>query len=265
MFLTDFTNNFFQDKKPFTKIKAVAFELSTLCNYSHLHKKCPVYYSNEHVIMPSRVFYKIVDELHKFNYCGFIYLSVYNEPLIDPRLFLFTKYAKRKLPKCTVGFTSNGYYLDQNLVDEMKDNGIDGINISVYTQEELERFQKIIFSIPVTFRDYIGCANMDGRMNVYNESYKQAAKCSISAPYHNITINHNGDVCLCCIDWQFRHTFGNVLQKSLFEIVNSLEFQKISELTANGEQSVMSCKNCTGQYFVQIPTEIGMLRPEHNW
>jgi radical SAM protein with 4Fe4S-binding SPASM domain len=254
MLLADFSNRFFIVKKTFTKIQSVAFGLSTLCNYSHLHKKCPVYYSKEHIIMPSRIFYKVVDELHKVNYRGFIYLSVYNEPLIDPRLFLFAKYAKKKLPKCTVGFTSNGYYLDQNLVDEMKDNGIDGINISVYTQSEFERFQKINFSIPVTFRDYIGYANMDGRINVYNESNRQAAKCSVAAPYHNILINHNGDVCLCCIDWQYRHTFGNVLQKSLFEIINSSEFQKTSELTetGGGGQSILSCKNCPGQYFGPI-------------
>jgi MoaA/NifB/PqqE/SkfB family radical SAM enzyme len=117
--------------------------------------------------MSSEIFYKVVNELSKLKFHGVVYLSYYNEPTNDPRLFLFTKFAKKKLPNCKIGFTTNGYYLDQNLANELRDYGIDGISVSIYSQEEHERLSKIKFNIPVTLRVYLDMVKQDGRIKFY--------------------------------------------------------------------------------------------------
>lgn len=241
----------------------MSFELSSLCNYSHLHKKCPIFYCKEHEIMSAKVYFKVLDELVRLKYTESIYLSVYNEPLIDPRLFIFTKTAKEKLPKCRVGFTTNGWYLDQNIADELKDYGVDAMNISIYTEEEDARISKIKFNIPVCLRNYIGTANMDNRLQYYADSDGTSSKCSISAPLHNITINHKGNVVLCCIEWQYRCIFGNVLRESLIDIINKPKFLAVSRLTQCGEQDFTWCKHCNGQYYVILPHEMHKVRPDH--
>jgi radical SAM protein with 4Fe4S-binding SPASM domain len=164
-----------------------------------------------------------------------------------------------------VGFTTNGFYLDQNIADDMKNYGVDAINISIYTREEHERLSKIKFNIPVEFRDYIDMSNQDGRADCYADSDKPAAKCKAAAPLFNIIINHNGDVCLCCIDWQYRYTFGNVLHEPLIKIINKPEFLKMSKLTSDGKQDLTCCKNCTGQYLARLPEQTVLFHPQHQW
>jgi MoaA/NifB/PqqE/SkfB family radical SAM enzyme len=176
---------------------------------------------------------------------------------------LFTKFCKEKLPKCKIGFTTNGYYLDQNIADELKNYGVDAINISLYTHQEAKRLQKIIFNIPVEFRDYTDLVNQDDRLKYYTESNSSSSRCLASAPLSNIAINHNGDVCLCCIDWQYRYTFGNVLHESLMTIINKQNFLQAYESTGLGKSEFVCCKHCNGQYMVKLPDDVYYVCPEH--
>jgi MoaA/NifB/PqqE/SkfB family radical SAM enzyme len=176
---------------------------------------------------------------------------------------MLTRHVKERLPKCRLGFTTNGYYLDQNLADELGEYGIDAINISLYTEEERKRLTNIKFSIPVEFREYINTVNQDDRLNCYSVNNNTPAVCLSHAPLYNIIINHNGDVCLCCIDWKYSHTFGNVMDESLMEIVNKEKFIESSELTGTGRQNFECCNNCSGEYIARFPSETVTFNPKH--
>jgi hypothetical protein len=61
-------NGVFTEKADFQKIQMVAFGLSTLCNYSHLHRKCPAFYCKEHKVMSTKIYLKVIDELAKYKF-----------------------------------------------------------------------------------------------------------------------------------------------------------------------------------------------------
>ena len=79
-------------------VNRVSFQLSNLCNYTDIHKACPLSLCRGKEILPSTVVHKTIDELAEFDYSGLIGFHIYNEPMIDPRLFLFISYAKKRLP-----------------------------------------------------------------------------------------------------------------------------------------------------------------------
>lgn len=224
-------------------IKRILFELSNLCNYSTLHKKCPVSKIDTHSILPSRVIYKIVNELQQIDYSGVFSFHRYNEPLIDPRLFVFIKYIKERLPKSRVTSFTNGFYLSQEIADDLCEVGCDGLTISAYTLKEEQRLSKIDFTFPVEIiKQYRG---LDDRLDAYGfQNRKRNKPCSRCAPLKELNINANGDIPLCCMDWKNRFLFGNILQSSLYEIINKKEFIDTYNAIASGNSPFTLCSNC---------------------
>lgn len=68
---------------------------------------------------------------------------------------------------------------------------------------------------------------------------------SCGEPLSQINISCQGDVVLCCRDWQNRYKFGNVGLHSLNNIIESDEFQRIHSLLSAGDRSATElCRRC---------------------
>jgi MoaA/NifB/PqqE/SkfB family radical SAM enzyme len=235
------------------EINSICFELSSLCNYSLMHRKCPVSCRTDHAIMPASIVFGVIDELSKWNYSGILYFNIYNEPLIDPRLFVFTKYAKKRCPQAKIGFTTNGFYLDKNLAQELSDFGIDGVVISLYTKKEKERLSAINFSIPVELRDYT-VQEQDERLKIYDGRGRGPVRCSARQPLGDIQISFDGKIILCCLDWEKRYVFGDLRKQSLEEIITSDNFLNTADSTCRGNQKMVLCKKCSGWSSIVLPS-----------
>jgi MoaA/NifB/PqqE/SkfB family radical SAM enzyme len=105
----------------------------------------------------------------------------YNEPLNDPRLFIFIAYVYDKLPKAKIFIFINGYYLTQEILNEFEKYDISKIQVSSYSKEEHERLKSLRIHIPYTVISQI----LDERdeNNCKNPRY---------ATIRDITINCNG-------------------------------------------------------------------------
>jgi radical SAM protein with 4Fe4S-binding SPASM domain len=64
--------------------------------------------------------------------------------------------------------------------------------------------------------------------------------------FYKMNILHNGDVIICCHDWERTTVLGNVRESSIKEIWNSPKAHSIRKLILNKKYSqIECCKNCS--------------------
>jgi radical SAM protein with 4Fe4S-binding SPASM domain len=71
-------------------------------------------------------------------------------------------------------------------------------------------------------------------------------KCSIVLNHEQLGILWNGDVVLCCGDYEGHTRFGNINKKSLTEILNSEQYHRIVNSFSKGITPFTTCKKCLG-------------------
>lgn len=273
------------------------------CPYPEVHRRF------EQGTMDRELFEKIIDELAASKYRPRLLFELHNEPLLDERIFELIKYAKSRIPGTTCATVTNGQLLDKFTLQEIKESGIDGINVSVnaYSPELYHKisggldFDRIINNITNLISDEslkrkttlsfvltrenikevsqalrhwksmgvktrtIDLLNRAGSVSKYS-SLKLKNKHSIFSlpikfgkyliaraiditgcydPLYHITILFNGDVILCCDDWNRANIVGNIKNSSIKEIWNSPSLNKIrKQILRKQYNQVAACKNC---------------------
>lgn len=223
-------------------ITRVSIELSNCCNYTNIHKKCPVSRYKQKKVMDTEIVHKILDELALYNFSGELDFHRYNEPMIDKRLFDFIEYANKVLPDARISILTNGFFLNQEVIKEFEKYKIWLITVSSYTFKEHERLIKLKTTIP--YKVYY--SHLDDREDIYGrKEINSTVPCF--ATIRDVTVNCFGDVSICCLDWQNLFTFGNVANRSLKEILNSEQFLKVHNELFNGKRTLEICKRCDWQ------------------
>jgi len=202
----------------------VLIETTNRCNYSNIHLKCPLSLIKEKKILSFDYICKVLDELGKYDFSGIIYPFNYSEPLIDPRFFLIIREIKKRVPKARVWIYTNGFMVDDNMLKELDDLGIERINFSVYSESEGIYIHKMILrnrdSMNVTLRAYQRypfCQKMNDKISWY-ESNPININRGCPSPYKFLTINSFGEVIICCHDWKRKHVLGNIKEESIKDI-----------------------------------------------
>lgn len=225
----------------FTYTERVSIELSNLCNWANFHKKCPLSLETEYIILSKKVVYRVFDCLSKYNFEGTIAFHTYNEPMIDPRLFLFIRDAKQKCPKSEIMIMTNGYYFNQTIADELTEMGVARIHVSVYTLKDYQRLKKIQINIPYIIRK----GQLDDRLKLYDKMppvNKDETPCY--APLREIIITREGQVSLCCLDWKRKHCFGNLYNENLEDVILESDMAGVYNSLSNGNRIFGICKSC---------------------
>jgi MoaA/NifB/PqqE/SkfB family radical SAM enzyme len=231
---------YYDDSKSLAKkVRGALFELSNICNYSNKHLKCPAHFTNRKIVLPTDLIHKTLDEFASFDFEGSIGFNGYNEPLIDPRLFSILDYARRACPKVEFTILTNGFYLSQEIADELHDYGVSLIQVTAYSQSEYDR----ISSINYKTRIEIYPANMDERLNFYDKE-ELLSKMPCYQPLAGINIRATGDVVLCCLDWKMAHIFGNIKTENIVDIINKPNFVSAFHALRNGDRIFPICRGC---------------------
>lgn len=226
------------------QFKMVAFEISNRCNYSHLHLKCPTNPNVTPIILRTSIIERVLLCLGS-GYKGRIYFSIYNEPLIDPRFFFLLSMAKMICPGCTIELFTNGWNLDQNMLDELISYGVDEFKISAYSVEEGLRLTSL--DIPTEIDYLVTPVCLDDRMGIYKRPENETGPCFGPSIY--LFINHKGEVALCCFDYLYTCTFGNLYEQTIETILESDKRKEICESLKRGEKLIPVCKKCNSQSF----------------
>lgn len=74
--------------------------------------------------------------------------------------------------------------------------------------------------------------------------WKYAYYCTI--PFWRAWILWNGDMVLCCVDWERTTVFGNIHEQSIKEIWNSENYKRYRWRMTNRDLSGTLCENCQG-------------------
>ncbi len=74
--------------------------------------------------------------------------------------------------------------------------------------------------------------------------FKFATWCTI--PFWRAWILWNGDVVLCCVDWERRHIFGNIHEQSLREIWNGEAYRNYRVRMRTNDFAGTLCEHCQG-------------------
>jgi len=223
-------------------ITRVSLELSNQCNFSKIHKKCPVSRYKEKKVLETEIVYKVLDELSSYDFSGEIDFHRYNEPMIDKRLFDFIEYTNKVLPKAKISILTNGSLLNQQVFEKLEKYNIWLLTVSSYTFKEHDRLIKLKTSIP--YKVYY--SHLDDREDIYHRSEINSTK-PCYATIRDITINCYGDLSICCLDWQNLFTFGSLASQSLKEILSSPAFLEVHRDLFNGNRKLGICQRCDWQ------------------
>lgn len=79
-------------------------------------------------------------------------------------------------------------------------------------------------------------------MNGYTKIHNQIV---CADPFSSLSVNSNGSVSICCVDWSHGIIVGDVLENSIAEIWNGDKYREIRRLHLSGnKERIKVCSNC---------------------
>lgn len=225
---------------------SIAIETSTYCNRTCHY--CP---NSKHetpkLFMEERVFKKAIERAKEIDFSGAMNYHFYNEPTLDERLPDFIAYAREQLPKCLHRLITNGDFLTLDLADKYVAAGVSEFTITNHNKNP-EAFEKkirpVVEKYPLIARvgtlQGIELSNRGGAIEVENKA--RGTVCI--QPLKSLQIDYLGDVLLCCNDYFREYAWGNIMEKSFYEIWNNDEFSDIRKELRRGITRLEICRKC---------------------
>ncbi|MFW6008171.1 MAG: SPASM domain-containing protein [archaeon] len=237
---------------PNSRFSRVEIETHNFCN-NECHF-CPNKLSNENInFMSTKLFKKIILELKEINYKGIISPHFYNNPLYDNRFFSFLDFIEEELNKSKIEVYLNSNSLkEKNVKRILKYKTVSTLIISDYKLVNLKKIKRFIRSLPLKLKRKIVYKNINENSMLHNiGSFKSSqntfsfSRCQL--PINYLTINHKGEVLLCCNDYNSNHVFGNINETKITKIWDSKEYSKIRKEIFKGNIKFKMCKSCSKQ------------------
>jgi len=271
--------------KKFFKSQLVELEIETHAYCNRTCNFCPnsvVDRLDKHQVMDVKVFERMIDELKTMDYSGTIKFHRYNEPMSNDLIFDRIAYARKQLPKASLGFNSNGDFLTLEKLARLEKVGATFLRVSLYinykndeknhkafAEEQLERFFKKLGKKPVALPNHGALASariessLDAIVFVADIVHKgndrggslkqfshQVRHSPCVSPFGRLFIDWTGDVLPCCNlrgDIKEHHSsiLGNVKASSLKDIYYSSVSNQMRTWLADVSPKGGVCSTCT--------------------
>ncbi len=193
---------------------------------------------------------KIICELKELQYNGIINWFSLNEPLLDRRICDIIKKTKDQVPNSRPRLFTNGDPLTQSLLDNLFDNGLWELSISLHDEKASERIAKLDFSkknvktVKYYDRTEIDLFNRAGL--IPNLVHLKNTNFQCNRPSLNMVIKYNGKLKLCAED-QLGMAFDdslNVRFRTLESLWNSDEMESYRKKLIFGRRNLKMCQDC---------------------
>lgn len=229
----------------------VEIETNTGCN-----RKCRICprsaYEREAGWMSDELYTRILGQLADMGFRGRLSPVFYNEPLLDPRLPRLMREARAALPRSTLVVFTNGSLLTRENVRELLDAGVDTLLVSQYEgnlrADEASYAEATAGLSPAerrriryrTLGDDDPLSTSGGLIAVR----KPVTRSRCMQASSSCVIDYQGNVVLCCNDYEVEHTFGNVGETPLLDIWNQPRFKTLRRELRHGRFELDICKSC---------------------
>jgi radical SAM protein with 4Fe4S-binding SPASM domain len=230
---------------------------------------CPVsnpkVYTKKNEGISIEFFSKIINDLKEIEYSGKILFSAFSEPLLHKRIEDLISTAKKNLPNIRIEIVSNGDLLTSKKLKKLYEAGLDTINISMYDgKHQIKFFNDMVVeaNVPkeliVLRRRYYEDGNygmtISNRVGLIDSNeFRDENENSILElplkqvcyyPFYMILVDYDGEVLLCPHDWSKTLKFGNLKQKTFFDIWNGKALNGIRKRLSNSDRDFGACKDC---------------------
>lgn len=229
--------------------KMITLETQTVCN-----RRCH-YCPNSHAPMEfaqmsRETFHTIVQRMKDIDFCGFVVLSSFSEPLLDPRLTEFVRHLKQEIPRCRPAIFTNADYLDAAKCRELIEAGASYIHITRHPPFRKEWDEKVAilrkqFPKHIQFRGVL-----EGRPWLFNFSGlvpnppNANMWTTCQSVKWNVTIHWNGDFPLCANLPLKKPVFGNLVEEDWMTIFRRANHQTARAQAISGKPTLDVCKAC---------------------
>ncbi|MGD2030323.1 MAG: SPASM domain-containing protein [Desulfobacterales bacterium] len=235
----------------FHHVRMIALETITACNLRCSYCPNSIYergLPKNKQYMDKNLFAKIMDELAKLRWCGEIQPHSYGEPLLDERLAELISYARKKISGLRVHLFTKGELLNVAIYLELVRAGVTAFTVTQHLPKQSQgvldvleyRRQNGASNVAFSYTKKKHVFNRCGLVKVANE-----APCKTCTwPCHNIVIDYEGNVLVCCHDYLEEVIVGNARSQSLIDIWNSTGYQDIRRDIRQGKFNLSICKKC---------------------
>jgi MoaA/NifB/PqqE/SkfB family radical SAM enzyme len=229
----------------------VEIETGSACNLACSY--CPVgAHPRTAGELPSETYHKIILELAELDFAGVLSPHGYNEPLLDDRLVELVRFSRDHLPRCRIVLFTNGTLLTAARLRELLDAGTTKIVVSLHSPATRSIIEGALRGWPAARVRIEYARPAEPGAMLYNrgglvEAGGMAPFCCCFMPTHYLTIDHRGEVLLCCNDYLGRHSFGSVQARRIVDIWQDERFRSIRRGIREGRFELEICRVCSGQ------------------
>jgi radical SAM protein with 4Fe4S-binding SPASM domain len=198
-------------------------------------------------LMSSDTLARILRQLVDYNYKGEIHPFLMGEPTMDKRLPQLVKIIKNHLPENVVKIITNGTQLrTKESLDMLFESGVDKIHMNHYsgpfskiTKARDSYYDKLShFGLPFLEPSFY---NRGGNIDCEPADKKDVCDWFL----HKLYFRHNGDLILCCSDYNYEVVFGNIMEQPLAMILASEKYREYYYAHKEGRGKEMPlCNKC---------------------
>jgi len=239
----------------------IELNINELCNRTcqFCPRSDPKIYPNQNIHMSIETARKIADQLHQLKFGGIVNISGTGEPLLTKHIVDIVKEFGEK--NIHVEIVTNGDTLKKSnsglLIQELYSVGLKQFVVSLYDgPEQIEYFDDLFEKCSIdkslyTLRDRWYDETEEygllytNRAGYIKNNLKKNTNSSCYYTHYSTYVDWNGDVLLCCQDMYNRtKKFGNINEKSLWEIWKDPKLIDYRKRLASGDRSLSPCNNC---------------------
>ena len=212
-------------------------------------------YENQKKFLSVDTSIRLASELNRLNYEGDIHIAGFGEPLLNTSLPNIISSMRNLLPTNRIAITTNGDTLTSRKLDILISAGISFIIVSCYEKIRAEEMSKLFqyhnfknydlrefwYEDDQTTEEFITDNNFNNRAG-YISSGVSSNPCYL--PFYKMFIDWNGNVLLCCNDWNKTIKAGNITRSNLDEIWHGDILNKIRNDLSIGNRCNSPCDKC---------------------
>ena len=237
-----------------TLFRSVQIEINTNCN-----RRCDICPNSifdrgliqNKKLMPTELFFKIIDELAEIDFSGMISPHWFGEPMLDKRLVDLMEYVRKRLPRANIAIFTNGDYLTFEKYMELVRAGVNEFHVTQHSQMIPAGIQDLyshfeppdLLPVPLNYYVFNEMTPLDNDGGLIDVSITNPVPCCLRY-YPTIVINYEGNVVQCSTDYLASNIFGNVMDTKLLDIWFGERYREHRADILKTEFRLPRCKRC---------------------